>query len=87
METLYLLIPLSVALVFAAGAVFWWALASGQFDDLEGPGERILMDDETTGPPNVSKLLDLNQEGRNQPVQYDHQGRISGPLRLSQHKE
>jgi cbb3-type cytochrome oxidase maturation protein len=33
-------------LVFAIGAVFWWALKSGQFDDMEGPAHRILMDDE-----------------------------------------
>ncbi|MDP1535692.1 MAG: cbb3-type cytochrome oxidase assembly protein CcoS [Burkholderiales bacterium] len=46
MEILYLLIPLSVVLVFAIGGVFWWALRSGQFDDLEGPAHRILMDDE-----------------------------------------
>jgi cbb3-type cytochrome oxidase maturation protein len=45
METLYLLIPLSVALVFAAGAVFWWALGSGQYEDLEGPAHRILADE------------------------------------------
>ena len=38
-----------MVLVLAAGAVFWWALASGQFDDLEGPAHRILMDEE---PPN-----------------------------------
>lgn len=47
MEILYLLIPLSVALVFLIGAVFWWALRSGQFEDLEGPAQRILMDDDT----------------------------------------
>ena len=46
MEALYLLIPLSVLLVFAIGAVFWWALADGQFEDLEGPAQRILLDDE-----------------------------------------
>lgn len=46
MEILYLLIPLSVALVFAIGVVFWWAVASGQFDDLEGPAHRVLMDDD-----------------------------------------
>jgi cbb3-type cytochrome oxidase maturation protein len=51
MEILYLLIPLSVVLVFLIGAVFWWSLRSGQFDDLEGPAYRILMDDDTPGPP------------------------------------
>jgi len=46
MDVLYLLIPLSVVLVFVAGAVFWFALRSGQFDDLEGPAFKILLDDD-----------------------------------------
>ncbi len=46
MDILYLLIPLSVVLVFLIGAVFWWSVKSGQFDDLEGPAHRILMDDD-----------------------------------------
>jgi len=45
-DILYLLIPLSVALVLIIGAVFWWAVKSGQFEDLEGPAHRILMDDD-----------------------------------------
>lgn len=44
MDILYLLVPLSVVLVFLIGAVFWFALKSGQFDDLEGPALRILAD-------------------------------------------
>jgi len=51
MEILYLLIPLSVALVFAIGAVLWWAVGSGQFDDLEGPAHELLTDDDRPGPP------------------------------------
>lgn len=50
MEILYLLIPLSVLLVFLIGAVFWWSVNNGQFDDLEGPGYRVLMDDDRPGP-------------------------------------
>ncbi|MFZ5556582.1 MAG: cbb3-type cytochrome oxidase assembly protein CcoS [Pseudomonadota bacterium] len=46
MDILYLLIPLSIVLVFLVGLVFWWAVRSGQFDDLEGPAHRILMDDD-----------------------------------------
>ena len=46
MEILYLLIPLSLTIVFVIGAIFWWALKSGQFDDLEGPAHRILMDED-----------------------------------------
>jgi cbb3-type cytochrome oxidase maturation protein len=45
-DILYLLIPLSLVLVFLIGAVFWWSLKSGQFDDLEGPAHRILQDDD-----------------------------------------
>lgn len=46
MEILYLLIPLSVVLVFLIGVVFWWSVRNGQFDDLEGPAYRVLMDDD-----------------------------------------
>jgi len=46
MEILYLLIPLSVVLVFLIGGIFWWSVRSGQFDDLEGPAHRILQDDD-----------------------------------------
>ena len=47
MESLYLLIPLSVAAVFAVGVVLWWAVSGGQFDDLEGPAHALhrLLDD------------------------------------------
>jgi cbb3-type cytochrome oxidase maturation protein len=49
-DILYLLIPLSLVLVFLIGAVFWWSLRSGQFDDLEGPAHRILQDDDQAQP-------------------------------------
>ena len=52
MESLWLLIPLSVLLAFIIGALFWWAAGTGQFDDLTGPGERILQDDDR--PPDVT---------------------------------
>ncbi len=51
MEILYLLIPLSVVLVFLIAVVFWFALKSGQFDDLDGPALRILADDDNPKPP------------------------------------
>jgi cbb3-type cytochrome oxidase maturation protein len=46
MESLYLLIPVSVLLVFLIGGIFWWSLKNGQMEDLEGPAYRILMDDD-----------------------------------------
>ena len=48
MDILYLLIPLSLVLVFVIAALFWWSLKSGQYEDLEGPGHRVLMDDDRT---------------------------------------
>ena len=42
MDILYLLIPLSVVLVFLIIGVFAWAVNSGQFDDLDREGQRIL---------------------------------------------
>jgi cbb3-type cytochrome oxidase maturation protein len=45
MDVLYLLIPLSVLIVFGVIGVFWWALQSGQFDSVERESERILKDD------------------------------------------
>ena len=48
MDILYLLIPLSLVLVFLIAIFFWWSLRSNQYDDLEGPGYRILMDDDST---------------------------------------
>jgi cbb3-type cytochrome oxidase maturation protein len=47
MDILFLLIPLSVVLVFLIGAVFWLALKGGQFDDLESPGLEVVLDEET----------------------------------------
>jgi len=44
MEILFLLIPLSVALVFFILGGLWWAVDRGQFDDLDAEAERILRD-------------------------------------------
>lgn len=46
MDSLYILIPLSLILVFIIAALFWWSLRSNQYEDMEGPGYRILMDDD-----------------------------------------
>jgi len=51
MESVYLLIPVSVILVFGIAIAFWWSVRNGQFDDLEGPGFRVLMDEDQPIPP------------------------------------
>ena len=63
MDILLLLIPMSVVLVLVIGAGFWWAVSSGQFDDLEGPAHRILADDDSVpidkAPANPSDLTSV----------------------------
>jgi cbb3-type cytochrome oxidase maturation protein len=59
-DILFLLIPLSVVLVFAIGAVFWLALKGGQFDDLESPGLNIVLDDDK--PPPVQAGTDAGAD-------------------------
>ncbi len=47
MDILYLLIPISLVLVALIALVLLWAVRNGQFEDMEGPAYRILMDDDT----------------------------------------
>ena len=56
MEIIYLLVPLAVILAGVIVWAFFWSVKSGQFDDLEGPAHRILMDRDkpdsrASGPP------------------------------------
>ena len=46
MNILYLLFPIALMFLAVAIGAFFWAVRSGQFDDLEGPAHRILMDDD-----------------------------------------
>ncbi len=46
MNVLVLLIPAALLLGFLGLLGFLWALKTGQFDDLEGAAERILIDDD-----------------------------------------
>ena len=57
MDIIYLLIP--IALLFTALAVklFFWAVDSKQFDDLDSAGQQILFDNDTkkTNSPKAEK--------------------------------
>ncbi len=50
MNIIYLLIPLSLILVGLIVWAFMWSIRSGQFDDMEGPAYRVLMDDDAIHP-------------------------------------
>ena len=62
MVFLFLLSGLFVALIIVG---VFWSIRSGQFDDLEGPAERILLDDDDPRLPNrrqkQSKAKDSEQ--------------------------
>jgi len=51
MDVTILLIPLSLALIGGVAWALLWAARSGQFDDLEGPAQRVVMDDDRPPKP------------------------------------
>ncbi|MFA5631794.1 MAG: cbb3-type cytochrome oxidase assembly protein CcoS [Porticoccaceae bacterium] len=46
MESFYLFIPLSLITLALVIGVFFWAVNSGQYDDLDREADRILFDDQ-----------------------------------------
>jgi cbb3-type cytochrome oxidase maturation protein len=46
MSYLVFLIPIAILLGLAGLGAFMWSLRSGQYEDLDGAAERILMDDD-----------------------------------------
>ena len=57
MSVVFIVLPLALLIAAAAVVVYVWAARSGQFDDLETPGMRILDDDDRPGakPPGEAK--------------------------------
>lgn len=48
MEVIYGLIPFMIILGLGAVALLFWAARNGQFDDMDGEANRILMDEDLT---------------------------------------
>lgn len=57
MNIIYVLVPLSLVLMGAAVWALFWAVGSGQFDDLDRPARSILGDEEADGNPSGSDSL------------------------------
>jgi cbb3-type cytochrome oxidase maturation protein len=51
MTILYLLIPVTLGLGLVALAAFLWSLRNGQYEDLAGAAERVLLDGDPPGSP------------------------------------
>lgn len=45
MSALYFLIPMSIVIVAGALWAFLWSLKRGQYDDMDSPAHRIIIDD------------------------------------------
>jgi cbb3-type cytochrome oxidase maturation protein len=60
MEIIYLLIPISLILLGLIVWILFWAVSAGQYDDLEGPAHRILMDEDKI----VGRTGDQEKESR-----------------------
>jgi cbb3-type cytochrome oxidase maturation protein len=54
MEALYMLIPIALGVMVVVVVAFIYTVKSGQYDDLEGPAHRILMDDDDPRIPGSS---------------------------------
>ena len=67
MSVLYLLIPLAVGLMAVAIVFFLWTVRTGQYDDLEGPAHRILMDDDDPMIPENARPKKSDSTGPKEP--------------------
>ena len=51
MTSIAVLLPIALTMGLCGLAAFFWALKGGQFEDLEGAANRILIDEEETEAP------------------------------------
>ena len=62
MNSLYLLIPLGLVVLAGIIAAFFWAVGSGQFDDLDSPALSVVLDDDRR--PAATSENDPNRNAR-----------------------
>lgn len=69
MEVIRGLIPLMIILGLAFVIIFFWTVRSGQYEDLEGDANRILMDEDDPNLPGKPKSdpKDKKEDPRNWP--------------------
>ncbi|WPC06959.1 cbb3-type cytochrome oxidase assembly protein CcoS [Pseudomonas benzenivorans] len=65
MSALYILIPVALVLVAFAIWLFFWAVDSGQYDDLDGPAHSILFDDQD--PKHKAAIDEADQSAEQAP--------------------
>lgn len=68
MNIIFVLIPIAILFVVIAGAVFFWAIRSEQFEDLDRQGYNILFDEEQRPlPPSEQQAEQENRPHDQQP--------------------
>ena len=65
MNVIYGLIPLMILLGLVGVGIFIWSVRSGQYDDLEGDANRILMDDDDPLLPENQEKSDTDNNKKN----------------------
>lgn len=55
MTVIYILLPISIILAIAGLCAYLWSVNSGQFDDLDTPPLRMLLDEEEKSESNTDK--------------------------------
>lgn len=64
MSVIYALIPVAILFVILAVVIFFWAVKSNQFEDIEREGMRILLDDDEEQAQQSNKQTDADDESK-----------------------
>lgn len=67
MDVIYSLIPSMILIGLVLVGILIWAVKRGQYDDLEGDGQRILLDEDEENLPSSVKGGRKVQVGKNFP--------------------
>lgn len=65
MDSIYLLVPVTVIILAVAILIFIWAVNDDQFDDLDSPASRILFDDDEQATIDEIKKKNLEKIQQN----------------------
>jgi cbb3-type cytochrome oxidase maturation protein len=58
MDSMYVLIPVSLLLVLGIGGLLAWSVLGGQFDELDREGQSILTEDQQQQNPDTNLAAD-----------------------------
>lgn len=84
MEVIYTLIPGMIFLGLIMLGVLIWAVKKGQYDDLDGDGQRLLMDEDEQmmpGKEHKDGAADQSRDVGTQPLQPSKPGTHTGDRR------